>query len=63
MFNATMLSNGPNAEVDKLVNEATALRRLGEPEDVARSILWLASGNAGWVTGQIIQASGGLMLN
>lgn len=63
MFNATMLSDGPNEEVDKLINEATALRRLGEPEDVARSILWLASENAGWVTGQIIQASGGLMLN
>lgn len=58
-----MLANMPGEAVDQLVNEATALRRLGEPEDIARSIAWLASDSSGWVTGQVIQASGGLMLN
>ncbi len=58
-----MLANMPGEAVDQLVNESTALRRLGEPEDIARSITWLASDSSGWVTGQVIQASGGLMLN
>ena len=58
-----MLTATPQEVLDKLVGEATALRRLGEPEDVARSIAWLASDNAGWVTGQVVQASGGLLLS
>lgn len=58
-----MLAATPQEVLTKLVNEATALRRLGEPEDVGRSIAWLASDDSGWVTGQIIQASGGLLLS
>jgi NAD(P)-dependent dehydrogenase (short-subunit alcohol dehydrogenase family) len=40
----------------------TALRREGEPEDVARIVLFLATDEAAWVTGQTIAASGGLFL-
>jgi meso-butanediol dehydrogenase/(S,S)-butanediol dehydrogenase/diacetyl reductase len=40
----------------------TALRRAGEPVDVARVVAFLASDEAGWVTGQVIAASGGLLL-
>ena len=42
--------------------EHTALGRAGEPEDVARVVAFLASDDAGWVTGQTITASGGLLL-
>ncbi len=58
-----MLSVMPEEARIQMVNEGTALRRLGEPEDVAQSIVWLASDHAGWVTGQVIQASGGLLLS
>lgn len=58
-----MLSATPQDAIDKLVNEATALRRLGTPAEVAESITWLASDQAKWVTGQVIQASGGLLLS
>ena len=40
----------------------TPLGRLGEPIDIAQAVLMLASDNAGWVTGQILDTSGGLMV-
>jgi NAD(P)-dependent dehydrogenase (short-subunit alcohol dehydrogenase family) len=39
-----------------------ALRRLGDPIDIARVALFLASADAGFVTGQAIAADGGLTL-
>jgi len=35
------------------------LRRIGEPEDIANAIVFLASGLAGWITGQVIKVDGG----
>ena len=35
------------------------LRRIGKPEDVAPAIAFLASGAAGWITGQVLSISGG----
>jgi NAD(P)-dependent dehydrogenase (short-subunit alcohol dehydrogenase family) len=35
------------------------LRRLGEPQDIANAVLWLASPLASWVTGQVISVNGG----
>jgi 3-oxoacyl-[acyl-carrier protein] reductase len=40
----------------------TALRRLGEPADVARVIRFLVSDDAAFVTGQVIGVDGGLVL-
>jgi len=39
--------------------EATPLGRLGTPEDVAAAIAWLASPDAGFVTGQVLSPNGG----
>lgn len=41
------------------VSSHTALGRLGEAGDIAGVAAWLASEDAGWVTGQYIEASGG----
>ena len=38
----------------------TPLGRVGRPEDVASVVAWLCTGAAGWITGQNIQAGGGL---
>jgi meso-butanediol dehydrogenase/(S,S)-butanediol dehydrogenase/diacetyl reductase len=46
----------------KFFLEHTALGRVGEPADVARVVAFLASDEAGWVTGQTIAVSGGLLL-
>jgi 3-oxoacyl-[acyl-carrier protein] reductase len=40
----------------------TALNRLGGPDDVANVVAFLASDAGRWITGQVIDASGGLFL-
>lgn len=42
--------------------KAAALRRIGEPEDIAWVVAFLASADGGWITGQVIEASGGMHL-
>jgi 3-oxoacyl-[acyl-carrier protein] reductase len=37
----------------------TALGRFGQPEDIAPIAVFLASADSGWLTGEIIRASGG----
>ena len=41
----------------------TPLGRVGQPIDVARVILFLVSDAAAWVTGQVVDASGGFWLS
>lgn len=39
--------------------EGIALRRLGTPGDIAAAVLFLASDEAGWITGQTLPVDGG----
>lgn len=41
------------------VVEATPLGRIGQPEDIARVAVFLASDDSGWLTGERVSASGG----
>jgi 3-oxoacyl-[acyl-carrier protein] reductase len=38
------------------------LRRLGTPEDVARAAVFLASADASWITGIVVDIAGGAVL-
>ena len=38
----------------------TPLRRIGQPQDIATAVSFLASEDSGWITGQVIPVSGGL---
>ena len=40
-----------------------ALRRIGSPEDIADAVLFLASEQAGWITGQVLTVNGGHRLS
>lgn len=53
-----MLENGAAAEYYR---ERSALKRLGQPEDIADVIAFLASDDARFITGQGIIADGGVM--
>jgi NAD(P)-dependent dehydrogenase (short-subunit alcohol dehydrogenase family) len=52
------LSNRDEA-TEAWIRSVTPLGRMGEAEDVARVIAFMASDMASWVTGQVLDASGG----
>ncbi len=39
--------------------ESIAMRRLGTPADIAHGVLFFASDQAGWITGQVLSVDGG----
>jgi 3-oxoacyl-[acyl-carrier protein] reductase len=53
-------SYGPEGQAALV--EKIALRRLGQPEDIAAGVRWFASDGASWVTGQTISIDGGIAL-
>jgi 3-oxoacyl-[acyl-carrier protein] reductase len=55
----TSLFASSSAPVEELVRH-TPLGRLGEPEDIADVVGFLASEGSRWVTGQSIAVDGGL---
>lgn len=46
------------AELKAKIIRASAFGRIGQPEDAARLILFLASDAGGWITGQVIHSRG-----
>ena len=51
-----------NAELNRFVASVTALGRVGEGEDIGGAVAALMRPGAGWITGQRIEASGGMFL-
>jgi 7-alpha-hydroxysteroid dehydrogenase len=49
-----------NDALREAMESATPLRRLGEPEDVALAVLYLASPAGGYVTGKVLEVDGGI---
>lgn len=61
-FIPTALTNVlPEAQVQSII-ETTPLGRLGTPEDVAHAVLFLATDEASFITGQVITVDGGLVM-
>jgi 3-oxoacyl-[acyl-carrier protein] reductase len=53
--------DGAGAEVQQRVREATPLGRPGTPDDVAGAVLFLASSEAAFITGQTLLVNGGVV--
>ena len=59
--NTRMMVGVPDA-VLKSVIDVTPVKRLGEPMEVAASVLYLASPAAGFVTGHVLDVNGGMAM-
>ena len=55
-----MMENGLPKEAQQARIAKTALGRLGQPDDIADAVAFLASNDSRWVTGKTIDADGGL---
>ena len=55
-FYSVILRGGPQVE---RVAQAIPVKRLGQPDDVARAVLFFADRDAGFVTGQVLYVCGG----
>jgi 3-oxoacyl-[acyl-carrier protein] reductase len=56
-----MSRNLPPDRIEKLLS-MIPLRRLGEPEDIAYAVLFLASEEGGYVTGATLDVNGGILM-
>ncbi|MFF0452780.1 SDR family oxidoreductase [Nocardia africana] len=54
------LAAGRSPELTEQIIASTPLGRIGEPDDIADIVTFLASAAAGWITGETIHAGGGL---
>lgn len=59
---AFKLSEQTNAGMTERMIKKTALRRAGEPEDIANAITFLCSEQAGYITGVVLPVNGGMDL-
>lgn len=51
-----------NAQLNAGIAQQTALGRVGEADDIGKAVTALLSPSASWITGQRIEASGGMFL-
>ncbi|MBE6956007.1 MAG: SDR family oxidoreductase [Ruminococcaceae bacterium] len=61
-FIATDMNAHLDGESLEQLRQETPLQQLGAPEDAARSILFLAGEEGSFVTGQVLQPNGGLVI-
>jgi 3-oxoacyl-[acyl-carrier protein] reductase len=54
------LRGGTSPKAIEAMAGSNAMRRLGTPDDIAGAVLMLCGPNSGWVTGTVIDATGGL---
>jgi len=63
MLESFMQGAGDPEKLRAAFRRAVPVGRLGKPEDIAGAVLFLASDDAGFITGQTISVSGGLTMH
>src|SRR5712691_8800346 len=61
-FITTDMTNALSEEVQKNIISRIPLGRVGEPEDVANAVTFLASTQASYITGQVLCVDGGMVM-
>ena len=61
-FIKTPMTKDLPEKVIQYMEEKTPLGRMGEPEDIANAVLFLASDESSFITGQTIAVTGGLVI-
>jgi len=49
-----------DSEMRKQTEATTPLGRIGQPQDIAPAVVFLASADSSWITGETLYISGGL---
>ena len=60
LIESDMVAKMPREKVEAIV-QSTSLKRMGKPEEVAWAVLFLASSQADYITGQTIVVDGGIV--
>ena len=61
-FIRTDMTAALNVQILESAQQFIPLKRLGEPEDVAKTVAFLCSDDAAYITGQVIPVDGGLRM-
>src|SRR5947209_4623233 len=61
-INTDMVKAVPKDVLEKSILPLIPVGRLGEPEDIARCVAFLASDDAGFITGSTLSANGGQVM-
>jgi acetoacetyl-CoA reductase len=61
-INTEMVQAVPVAVLEKAILPYIPVGRLGEPEEIARCVVFLASDDAGFITGSTLSANGGQLM-
>jgi 3-oxoacyl-[acyl-carrier protein] reductase len=56
-----MFMHGKSEELVQSIVRGIPLGRLGQPDDIAPVVSFLASPEGGWVNGQVLRANGGML--
>ena len=61
-FISSKMTDALSQEIREQMLANIPLARFGEPEDVAKAVAFLASDEAGYVTGQVLSVNGGMVM-
>ncbi|MNI89137.1 3-oxoacyl-[acyl-carrier-protein] reductase FabG [compost metagenome] len=62
-FIATEMTEQLSEEIRKKMSDQVALNRLGDPQDIANAVSFLASEKASYITGTVLHVNGGLYMS